>query len=80
MKKLKYSRVSILEQGPARTKVHWHYACCNVRYEVFNGNTVADEYYTVYPDGVGVRKLVGWPGGEKILEGIPVSGRYWSTS
>jgi len=61
-KQLKYSSVEILESGEARSKVHWHYALCNINYEVFNGNTTADEYYTVYPDGVAVRKLVGWPG------------------
>ncbi|MCK4418493.1 hypothetical protein KAV79_01680, partial [Candidatus Aerophobetes bacterium] len=56
-KKLKYSKVRILESGPARAKVHWHYACCNMRYQVFHGNTTADEYYTVYPNGIAIRKL-----------------------
>ncbi len=73
-KKLKYSRVNILESGPVRAKVHWHYACCNMRYEVFNGNTTADEYYTVYPDGVAVRKLVAWPGNENGFGGNP---NFW---
>jgi len=73
-KKLKYSRVSILESGPVRAKIHWHYACCNICYEVFNGNTTADEYYTVYPDGVAVRKLVAWPGNESDFGGNP---NFW---
>lgn len=73
-KQLKYSWVKILEYGPARAKVHWHYACDNMRYEIFNGNTMADEYYTVYPDGVAVRKLVAWPGNENDFGGNP---NFW---
>ncbi len=73
-KKLKYSRVSILESGPARAKILWHYACNNLRYEVFNGNTTADEYYTVYPDGVAVRKLVAYPGDKSSVGGNP---KFW---
>ena len=61
-KELRYSRVHILESDPVRARIHWHCALCNPRYEIFNGNTTADEYYTVYPDGIAVRKLVGWPG------------------
>lgn len=63
-KDCKYSRVDIVENGEARVKVHWHYALCNERYEIFHGNSTADEYYTIYPDGIAVRKLVGWPGNE----------------
>ena len=73
-KQLKYSRIEILKSGPARARVHWHYACCNVRYQVFNGNTTADEYYTVYPNGVAVRKLVAWPGNESDFGGNP---NFW---
>ena len=73
-KQLKYSRVRIVESGPARAKVHWHYACCNIRYQVFNGNTTADEYYTVYPNGVAVRKLVAWPGDESDFGG---NSNFW---
>lgn len=73
-KQLRYSRIRILESGPARAKVHWHYACCNMRYQVFNGNTTADEYYTVYPNGTAIRKLVAWPGNESDLGGNP---NFW---
>lgn len=73
-KKLKYSKVRILESGPARAKVHWHYACCNMRYQVFHGNTTADEYYTVYPNGIAIRKLVAWPGNESDFGGNP---NFW---
>jgi len=70
-KKLKYTWAEILENGNARAKVHWHYALCNINYEIFNGNTTADEYYTVYPDGIAVRKLVGWPGNMNEFGGNP---------
>ena len=67
----RYSWVEILQPGPARAVVHWHYALCDNRYRVFNGNTTADEYYTVYPDGVAIRRLVGWPGNESDFGGNP---------
>jgi hypothetical protein len=67
----RYSRLDILESGDARARVHWHYALCNPEYEIFNGNTTADEYYTVYPDGIAVRRLVGWPGNESDYGGNP---------
>lgn len=73
-KKLKYTNVQIVEPGEVRAKVRWNYACCDVRYRVFNGNTMADEYYTVYPDGVAVRKLVAWPGDASDHGGNP---NFW---
>jgi len=73
-KELRYSRVHILESGPVRARIHWHYALCNPRYEIFNGNTTADEYYTVYPDGIAVRRLVGWPGDETEFGGNSI---FW---
>jgi len=73
-KQLRYSWVKIIESGLARAKIHWHYACCNMRYQVFNGNTTADEYYTIYPNGVAVRKLVAWPGDANSFGGNP---NFW---
>jgi len=73
-KKLKYSCVKILESGDARARIHWHYALCNLNYQIFNGNTTADEYYTVYPDGIAIRKLVGWPGNKSNYGGNP---KFW---
>ncbi|MBC8254405.1 MAG: hypothetical protein H8E35_10250 [Ardenticatenia bacterium] len=67
----RYSNVEILEEGPARAVVHWNYALCDNRYRIFNGNTTADEYYTVYPDGIAIRRLVGWPGNESSFGGNP---------
>lgn len=73
-KELRYSWVNILESGPARATVRWHYACCNMRYEIFNGDTFADEYYVVYPSGIAVRKLVAWPGDATSFGGNP---NFW---
>ena len=66
-KQNRYSRVRILESTDARAVVHWRYALCEVvDYICANPdpNTGwsdwADEYFTVYPDGVAVRKQVLW--------------------
>jgi len=73
-KQCRYSYAEILETGNARAKVRWHYACCNVKYEIFHGNTEADECYTIYPDGIAVRKLVAWPGDKNDFGGNP---NFW---
>jgi len=66
-KQNRYSRVRILESNDARAVVHWRYGLCEVvNYACANPdpNTGwtdwADEYFTVYPDGVAVRKQVLW--------------------
>jgi hypothetical protein len=61
-KQLRWSRIQILESGPARARVKWSYALCDMRYRIFHGDTRAEEIYTVYPDGVAVREVVLWPG------------------
>ncbi len=63
-KQLRWSRIQILESGPARVRVKWSYALADMRYRVFHGNTHADEIYTIYPDGIAVREVVLWPGTE----------------
>ena len=73
-KKCRYSHAEILERGDARARVKWHYVCCNIKYEVFHGNTEADEYYTIYPDGVATRQLVAWPGDKNAKGGNP---NFW---
>jgi len=73
-KQCRYSHAEILEHGDARAKIKWHYACCNIKYEIFHGNTEADEYYTIYPDGIAVRKLVAWPGDKDEKGGNP---NFW---
>ena len=66
-KQNRYSHVRILENNDARTIIHWRYAQCEC--EGYLGNDPdpltgwtdwADEYFTVYPDGVAVRKDVAW--------------------
>jgi len=64
-KQARYSHVSILESNDARVVVHWRYALTEVeRYKIAWQDPVTgwadwvDEYWTVYPDGVAVRKQV----------------------
>lgn len=63
----RYSRVRILESTSARAVIHWRYALSET--EHYKGAYPdpltgwfdwADEYWTVYPDGVAVRKQVLW--------------------
>ena len=61
-KACRFSEASIAESGPARVTVHWKNALCDSLYRVFHGNTRSEEYYRVFPDGIAVRQLVGWPG------------------
>ncbi len=63
-KDCRFSEAHITESGPARVTVHWKNALCNSLYRVFHGNTRSEEYYRVFPDGIAVRQLVGWPGDE----------------
>lgn len=64
-KQNRYSRVDILESNNARVVVHWRYAPAEV--EKYTGAWPdprtgwfdwVDEYWTVYPDGVAIRKQV----------------------
>ena len=66
-KQSRYSHVRIIENTAARVVVHWRYALAEV--ENYKGGyhdpltgwfDWADEYWTVYPDGVAVRKQVLW--------------------
>jgi hypothetical protein len=66
-KQVRYSHVRILESTPARAVVHWRYALSEVeKYGVADAATPtdwgdwADEYWTVYPDGIAVRRSVLW--------------------
>jgi hypothetical protein len=70
----RYTHVSIAELGPARIVLHWKYALSDSTEQanVFHGNTWAEEFHTVYPDGLTVRKLIGYPGNENRSQGQPV--------
>ena len=66
-KQNRYSHVRILESTDARAVVHWRYGLCEVvNYSCANPDPItgwtdwADEYFTIYPDGVAVRKQVLW--------------------
>jgi hypothetical protein len=66
-KENRYSHVRIIENTDARAVVHWHYGLCEVvNYACANPDPItgwtdsADEYFTIYPDGVAVRKQVLW--------------------
>jgi Concanavalin A-like lectin/glucanases superfamily len=66
-KQNRYSHVRILESTDARAMVHWRYGLCEVeQYVCANPDPQtgwtdwADEYYTVYPDGIAVRKGTVW--------------------
>jgi len=54
-KRGRFNHVRLIENTEARVVVHWRYAAIDVGY-VFPGTDIwVDEYYTIYPDGVGVR-------------------------
>lgn len=63
-KQERYSHVRILESNDARAVVHWRYALSEVEnYKGANPDAMgwfdwADEYWTVYPDGVAIRRQV----------------------
>jgi hypothetical protein len=63
-KQSRYSHVRILESSDARAVIHWRYALSEVEnYKGANPDAMgwfdwADEYWTVYPDGVAIRKQV----------------------
>jgi hypothetical protein len=66
-KENRYSHVRIIENTGARAVVHWRYGLCEVvNYSCANPDSItgwtdwADEYFTIYPDGVAVRKQVLW--------------------
>ncbi|HEV2322824.1 MAG TPA: LamG domain-containing protein [Terracidiphilus sp.] len=64
-KQSRYSHVNILESNNARVVVHWRYALAEVEHylgawpdPLTGWFQWTDEYWTVYPDGIAVRKQV----------------------
>jgi hypothetical protein len=61
----------IIENTPARVVVHWRYPLIDVNHVVANYDEEtgwgdwADWYYTIYPDGVAVKKMHLWTHGER---------------
>jgi hypothetical protein len=62
-KQCRYSHVRVIESNAARVVVHWRYAPVDVHYEhsFIDPQTGwydwVDEYYTIYPNAVAVRKI-----------------------
>lgn len=61
-KMCRHSHVRIIETSDARVVIHWRYALVDVHYQFarldYNGwGDWSDGYWTVYPDGVGVRRM-----------------------
>ena len=62
-KRGRFNHVRLIENTDARVVVHWRYASIDVGYVFGQTGVWADEYYTIYPDGVGVRCVEGIDGG-----------------
>ncbi len=83
-KQCRYSQVRVLESSDARVVVHWRYAPVGVGYRPAWEDPQSgwfdwtDEFHTIYPDGVGVRKIVAHTSrpdaGREWHEGIVVMG------
>ncbi|KPL12332.1 MAG: hypothetical protein AMS26_18220 [Bacteroides sp. SM23_62] len=67
-----YSHVRIIENTPARIVVHWRYVPVSVRKqrsqvdEKTDWSDCIDEYYTFYPDGTGLRKVIQYTSGKPL--------------
>ncbi len=58
----RHSHARIIENTPARVVVHWRYALVDADYKVVAQDVDGrgewcDEYYIIYPDGMGIRKI-----------------------
>ena len=58
----RFSHVRIIENSPARSIVHWRYGLVDADYnfvakDVDGRGEWADEYYIIYPDGIGIRRI-----------------------
>ena len=69
----RFSHVRIIENTPARVVVHWRYCPISANGNHSQVNPISgwedwvDEYYTFYPDQVGLRKVVFHSDGEPLL-------------
>ena len=65
-KQCRHSHVRIIESTDARVVIHWRYALVDILYQKprLNSSTGwsdwVDEYYTIYPDGAGIRNIKYW--------------------
>jgi hypothetical protein len=64
-----YSNVKIIENSEARVVINWRYTPVSVRNQLAQvdektgWSDCTDEYYTFYPDGIGIRKIVEYTSG-----------------
>jgi len=56
-KQCRHTHVRLIENTPARVVVHWRYSCADIGYNFDNDRAWTDEYHTIYPDGVILRKV-----------------------
>ena len=56
-KECRYAHVRVIENTDARVLVHWRYASTGVMYNFPHNYAWTDEYHTIYPDGVAMRKV-----------------------
>jgi len=84
-KQCRFSHVRIIESSEARVVVHWRYALVDINYAMAYANPLmgglgdmTDEIYTIYPDGICVRKITAYTSDVKVKrewhEGIVVMG------
>jgi hypothetical protein len=62
-KRGRFNHIRLIENTDARVVVHWRYVSIDVGYVFPHTGVWADEYYTIYPDGTGVRCVDGHSGG-----------------
>ena len=68
----RFSHVRIIENTPARVVVHWRYLPTSANGNHSQVNPISgwedwvDEYYTFYPDQVGIRKVIQHTDGEAL--------------
>jgi hypothetical protein len=56
-KQTRHTHVRLIENTDARVVVHWRYSCADIGYNFDSDKAWTDEYHTIYPDGVIVRKV-----------------------
>ena len=62
-KRGRFGHVRLIENTDARVVIHWRYPSIDVGYVFPSPDVWADEYYTIYPDGAGIRYVARAKGG-----------------
>jgi len=66
-----FNHVRVIENTPARVVVHWRFPLVDVNHTIANYNPEtgwgdwADWYFTIYPDGVAVKRMHLWTNGKR---------------